>query len=69
MGWTGWKAVGRADYEGRGEVVNLQTLLYIWHMENTQKPKENKPDPVEQLMQYQSDVFDLLGQTLNKPKK
>ena len=47
----------------------MRTLLYIWHMENTQKPKENKPDPVEQLMQYQSDVFDLLGQTLNKPKK
>lgn len=38
-------------------------------MENTQKPKQDKPDPVEQLMQYQSDVFDLLGQTLNKQKK
>lgn len=38
-------------------------------MENTQKPKQDKPDPVEQLMQYQSDVMDLLGQTLNKPKK
>jgi len=38
-------------------------------MENTQKPKENKPDPVEQLMQYQSDVFDLLGQALQKPKE
>ena len=37
-------------------------------MENTQKPKQQKPDPVEQLMRYQSDVFDLLGQTLNKPK-
>ena len=37
-------------------------------MENTQKPKGEKPDPVEQLMQYQSDVFDLLSQTLNKPK-
>jgi len=38
-------------------------------MKNTQKPKQENPDPVEQLMQYQSDVFDLLGQTLNKPKK
>jgi len=47
----------------------LQRLLYIWLMENTQKPKQDKPDPVEQLMQYQSDVFDLLGQTLNKPKQ
>jgi len=38
-------------------------------MENTQKPKEKEPDQVENLMQYQSDVFDLLGQTLNKPKQ
>ncbi len=61
--------MGRKDYEGGRKVVNLQNLLYIWQMENTQKPKGQKPDPVAQLMQYQSDVFDLLGQTLNKPKK
>lgn len=46
----------------------MQSLVYIWQMENTQKPKGQKPDPVGQLMQYQSDVFDLLGQTLNKSK-
>jgi len=36
-------------------------------MENTHKPDGDKP--LEQLMQYQSDVMDLLGQTLNKPKQ
>jgi hypothetical protein len=68
MGRAGRETVGREGDEGRRKVVNLQIGLYFWHMENTQKPKQDKPDPVEQLMQYQSDVFDLLGQTLNKPK-